>query len=165
MDRAGRGGASQQLAERPGLRWDRRGAALLLGADLLPARGGTEKGHPAHLLEAALDDGDPGLDGDDGVRVAGGEDLLPQRGDALQLQLLALQGLHQLLGERRDRGTAGSQPRCCTACPAPQAPGSSLRVPGTPNLRVPGTPNLQASGYLRPQTSQLQGAWYPKPQF
>lgn len=92
--------------------WEWRGAMLVPGAraDLLPTQGGMEKGCPAHLLEAALGDRDPGLDSDDRVRVAGGEDLLPQRGDALQLQLLALQGLHQLLREGMDRGTAGSQP-------------------------------------------------------
>ena len=57
-----------------------------------------------HLLEAAFGHGEPRADGDDGVGVAHGQDLLPQRGDAFQLQLLALQRLQQLLTEGTEGG-------------------------------------------------------------
>ena len=64
--------------------------------------GGFRKG--PHLLEAAFGHGEPRADGDDGVGVAHGQDLLPQRGDAFQLQLLALQRLQQLLTEGTEGG-------------------------------------------------------------
>ena len=64
--------------------------------------GGFRKG--PHLLEAAFGHGEPRADGDDGVGVAHGQDLLPQRGDAFQLQLLALQRLQQLLMEGTEGG-------------------------------------------------------------
>ena len=64
--------------------------------------GGFRKG--PHLLEAAFGHGEPRADGDDGVGVAHGQDLLPQRGDAFQLQLLALQRLQQLLTEGMEGG-------------------------------------------------------------
>lgn len=122
--------------------WERCGAvpAPGVGATLLP-RAGMGTGHLSHLLEAALGDRDPGFDGDDGVGMAGGEDLLPQRGDALQLQLLALQGLHQLLG--------GHGPWYCQ--------GSALQTPPHPLPRGIGglgwgCPNLPTSGHLEPQT-------------
>lgn len=116
-------------------------------------QGWTELGHAAHLLEAALGDGDPGFDGDDGVWVAGGEDLLPQRGDALQLQLLALQGLHQLLRGHTECGTAGSQP-----------PASHCRPQRHRDQLPPSRASRQGKGVgcLGPQISLPQGAWGPQ---
>lgn len=136
--------------------WERCGA---MPATLLP-RAGMGTGHLSHLLEAALGDRDPGFDGDDGVGMAGGEDLLPQRGDALQLQLLALQGLHQLLG--------GHGPWYCqgSALQAPPHPlpqrdwWIGVGVPKSPHLRALGAPNPVLLVW-RDSTSPISLWWHP----
>lgn len=65
-----------------------------------PTGGRTHKAphfHSAHLMEAGLGKSDPGLDGAHSIGVAGAQDLLAQRADAVQLQLLALHTLLHLL--------------------------------------------------------------------